>query len=246
MKKILIFGGTTEGRSLSEALSKLHFDITVSVATEYGYSLMDQNIKTIYGRMDAEEMKRFFISEKFDTVIDATHPYAIIATENIKKAAMDTGIKYMRLLREKSDTKGLIIVKDIAEAIEIINQNEGNILLSTGSKDLEAYTKVSDFSERVYPRVLPTVEAIEACDRLGYKKSNIIAMQGPFSKEINLALYRQFNIKILITKDGGKAGGFMEKIEAARECNLLSVVIKRSEEEGMSFKEILSAFKEEI
>lgn len=246
MKKILIFGGTTEGRCLAEELSKLDFDVTVSVATEYGYSLMDEHIKTIYGRMDSEEMAAFFIKENFDIIIDATHPYAIIATEHIKKASENTGKRYMRLLREKSNTEGLISVKDTKEAIEVINQNEGNVLLSTGSKDLEIYTGVSDFSERIYPRVLPMVEAIEACDRLGYKKSNIIAMQGPFSKEINIALFRQFHIKILVTKDSGKVGGFMEKIEAARECNILSIVIKRSEEEGIGFKELVSALKEEI
>ena len=60
-------------------------------------------------------------------------------------------------------------------------------------------------------------------------------MQGPFSKELNAAMIRQLDCKYLVTKMSGDAGGFQDKIDAARECGCVPVVIGRPlKEEGIS------------
>lgn len=79
----------------------------------------------------------------------------------------------------------------------------------TGAKELAAFAGLD--AARLYPRVLPTVAGITACEGVGIPHRNIIAMQGPFTLELNLALMQQFHIRYLVTKDGGSAGGFAEK-----------------------------------
>jgi precorrin-6x reductase len=76
------------------------------------------------------------------------------------------------------------------------------------------------------------VDSIEACLSHGFRSSHIIAMHGPFSKELNMAMMRQLDIKTLVTKDGGKPGGFTEKLEAVRELGAEMIVIGRPAEDA--------------
>ena len=67
---------------------------------------------------------------------------------------------------------------------------------------------------------------------------HLIGMQGPFSRELNAAMLRQYDCRYLVTKDTGKAGGFQDKIDAALECDAVPVIIGRPlKEEGMSVRE---------
>ena len=94
------------------------------------------------------------------------------------------------------------------------------------------------------PRVLPTVAGITACEGAGIPHRNIIAMQGPFTLELNLALMQQFHIRYLVTKDGGSAGGFAEKAQAAAQSGAALVVLRRPEECGETAEEILQRCRE--
>lgn len=243
MKKILIFGGTTEGRELAQRLSNREdMQITACVATEYGAELLQEselNAKILAGRQTEGEMQSL-IATKFDAVVDATHPYAAVASENIETAAKSCGVLYLRLLREASDSRGAIHVSSTAQAAEKLLDLSGNILLTTGSKELEKFIIVPNFAERIFPRVLPSVESVEKCEKLGFLRKNIIAMQGPFSTMLNIAIIEQFNIKNLVTKDGGKQGGFTEKIDAATQTGTQIIVINRPKiERGFNMQEIL-------
>ena len=73
---ILIFAGTTEGRILAGYASAHSVRCFVSVATDYGKSLIGhlENITLLTGRMDEEEMERFIEENDIRLVIDATHP----------------------------------------------------------------------------------------------------------------------------------------------------------------------------
>ena len=102
MKEILIFAGTTEGRALSEALTDAGIAHTVCVATEYGEIVLKENplVSIHRGRMDQEEIRHFVEKGNFLAVVDATHPYATVVTQNIKAAMKDLSIPYLRLKRE--------------------------------------------------------------------------------------------------------------------------------------------------
>lgn len=64
-------------------------------------------------------------------------------------------------------------------------------------------------------------------ENCGILAKNIIAIQGPFSKEFNSAIIKNYNIKYLITKESGTTGGELEKLQSAKENNITTLVLKR-------------------
>ena len=140
-----------------------------------------------------------------DLCVDATHPYAVDVTRNIRAAAAQAGVEYRRLLRARSPLpEDCVVFGTAAQAAEYLAGTKENILLATGAKELAAFAPLDP--ARLYPRVLPTPEGIAACEAAGIPHRNIIAMQGPFSCQLNKALIEQFHIRYLVTKDGGAAG----------------------------------------
>ncbi len=234
MYRAMLFAGTTEGRELAEYLADCGVDTVVSVATDYGQTLIEprQNLTVHAGRLDVGEMEQFLRAGRFDFVVDATHPYAAQVTQNIRAACQQVQLPCYRCLREASQTQeeGILRVADTHEAVEKLNCIPGNILLTTGSKELAAYTEVEGFAQRVFPRVLPLAKVVESCLALGVPAGHLIAMQGPFSKELNLAMIRQWDIRCLVSKESGKVGGEDEKLAAAREAGILTLLIGRPPE----------------
>ena len=323
--KVIVFGGTTEGREAIPALLREGCEVTLSVATETGLEALlgglkskaegytrgvvykgekeagdtydAGGVKVLVGRKEEEELKQLL--SEYEACIDATHPYAELITKNLKRACEVMGTRYFRLLRRDingktlnipkasvvsagrdqadgientgnradtpadeteatgnlADTAMVVYVKSVREAAELLKKTgekkedkdeaygAGNILLTTGSKELSAFSEIE--RERLYVRVLPTGESIAACEKNGIPHRNIIALWGPFLKELNLALLRQFHISYLVTKESGREGGFDEKLAAAKEAGCLLIVIERPKEEGMSLAEILEFLKSE-
>lgn len=236
--KIVIFGGTTEGRELSRRLSKAGAAVTVCVATEYGEEEQGRvpGVETRTGPLSPEE--KLALLKDAALCIDATHPYAKHVTVSVKAACAEASVEYLRLLRPPCDIEGAVTVESAAEAAVYLLEREGRILLTTGAKELTAYAGLTP--ERLFPRVLPSHESLAACEALGIPHRNIIAMQGPFSQALNAALIRQYGIQYVVTKDGGAPGGFPEKLAAAKETGARLIVLRRPEEDGMPFDEVLS------
>lgn len=105
-------------------------------------------------------------------------------------------------------------MESVQAAAEYLDQTQGNILLTTGSKELAGFTGMKDYQERLYARVLSLPNVMQACAELGFEGKHLIGMQGPFSRELNAAMLRQYDCKYLVTKDTGRAGGFQDKIDA--------------------------------
>lgn len=251
MEHILIFAGTTEGRRLAEAICEKNDPtaVTVCTATEYGKTCVNESVKgknleVLAGRMDVREMADLMREKQSAIVIDATHPFARDVTKNIKAAAEEVGTGYLRLLREKSENgEDVILADSLEEAVLYLKGTKGKILITTGSKELEQYTTIPDYRERCYARVLSTEESVVKAIRLGFEGKHLLAMQGPFSKEMNLAVLRQTGASYFVTKESGTEGGYREKLEAANEAGATLVVVRRPEETGYSQAEILSCLE---
>ena len=82
-----------------------------------------------------------------------------------------------------------------------------------------------DYEERIYSRVMANSGVIHACEDLGIRGRHIIGMYGPFSKEMNCAMIKDFDIRYLVTKDYGISTGFIEKMEAALEMDATLIVV---------------------
>ena len=246
MKKIVIFAGTTEGRRLSEILADAGIAHTVCVATEYGEIVMrDQTdaeaarakghslVSLHRGRMDRKQMEEFLCNDGYEIVVDATHPYARVVTENIRDAVKTQSSIYLRLEREISQTPeaedpavSIRYFESNADCAKVLENTEGNILLTTGSKELATYCASGRLHERLYVRILPGRESLELCMEQGIKGRQILALQGPFSTEMNAAILKQYDIRHMVTKNSGRTGGYREKLEAAKMLGIPVYVIQ--------------------
>ncbi len=215
---------------LCRFLSERGAQADVYVATGYGAAVMEPlpGITVHTGRLSAAELGQEIGEGAL--VIDATHPYAREISENLRMACQ--GSEYLRLLRPCTAEADVIRVPDTQAAAAWLDQHPVRALLTTGSKELSVFTAVCGYRDRLFPRVLPSPAVVEACMTLGFPGSHIIAMQGPFTRELNAALLRQLGAQVLVTKDTGTAGGFAEKIAAARETGATALVISRPVEEG--------------
>ena len=244
MYKLCVFAGTTEGRRLVELLADAPVEVTACVATEYGEALLTprERLTVSHRRLTEEEMEALLAQERFDLVVDATHPYAAEVTENIAQACRGAGVEYLRLLREADALpEGAVYLPDTESAVNWLAGTEGNILLTTGSKELAKYAALPGFARRVYARVLPMEASLSACRAAGLGPDRIIAMQGPFSREMNAALLGAVSAKYLVTKDTGGTGGFGEKAAAARDAGAVLIVVGRpAQREGLGFEETAS------
>ena len=241
--KLVIFSGTTEGREFSRAAAALGAAGTVCVATGLGAEEQGSapGVTVHAGRLDADEMAALLRNAAL--CVDATHPYATEATHNIRAAAGMAGVEYHRLLRRASELPaGSVVLPGAGEAAAYLADKAGRILLTTGAKELPAFAALDP--TRLYPRVLPTLAGIMACEAAGVPHRNIIAMQGPFTLGLNVALMRQFEIDYLVTKDGGAQGGFAEKAEAAAQCGAQLIVLRRPDEQGETAETILQRCRE--
>lgn len=241
MYKICIFAGTSEGRMLAERISGRGARITACVATEYGEALLKEGdgLRICAGRMDQRGMEELLRREKFDLVVDATHPYADRVTVNIAAACACQNIRYMRLLRSSdADTADGLFVEDAQACAEYLKGQTGNILLTIGSKELSAFCQDAQLRNRIYARVLPMPASLDICAGCGIIPSRIIAMQGPFDEEMNIAMLRFAQAKFIVTKDTGSAGGYAQKISAARKTGVQAVIIGRpAQREGLGFED---------
>ena len=222
MKKVLVFAGTTEGRELAELLADSNIKCSVCVATDYALELMnDKRLDVHCGRLTEEEMEVLMRDGKFDVVVDATHPYAQIVSQNVRQAADMESISLIRLRRStESAEEGFVSFKTHEECSAWLSLQTGNILLTTGSKDLGSYAKNETIKNRLFVRVLPGEESIRLCTANGITGRQIIAMQGPFSAQMNECILREYSIDWMVTKISGHAGGFEEKVEAAKKAGV--------------------------
>lgn len=243
MCSILIFGGTTEGRELAQFCHRQGIPAYISVATEYGERLLDgsEYVKIITGRKDNAAIGDFLEAHTIHLVIDATHPYAREVSRNISQACQGSDVRYLRVLRQGGErVESGRYFDSLDQAVDYLNTTDtGRILVTTGSKELQKLCRLKDYGKRCVIRVLPADGIVEQCEALGFDRAQIIAEQGPFSKEQNERQLRAFNAACLLTKDSGRAGGFEDKVNAARECGAELLIIKRPEETGISLDEAM-------
>ncbi len=249
---IFLFGGTTEGREIAEFFEQIHRNVKYFVATEYGEEMLGKTgfVEIVRGRKEKEEILSLLRSEKAELVLDATHPYATMVSSHLRECCEQTGIEYIRIIRKSEcdsndkegwDFEGVLFFQDLNEIVKYLKGSAGNILLTTGSKQIREFSVLD--KERIYARVLPDEESIRACVNAGIQKSHILAMQGPFSAGLNEMLLKNYRCRFLVTKESGDIGGFSEKIRGAKAAGATVLVLGRPHAEtGMSVTQLKQKF----
>ncbi len=242
--KVLLFAGTVEGHKIAEYLAEKNIPSLVCVATEYGKSLLPDNIDILTGRLGRGDMVKLMQKHNFTLCIDATHPYADEVSKNISDATREAGLSLYRIVRPQTEAEYGLLFKSMSEIAQYLSYTDGNIFVTTGSKDIAAFSALKD---RVFARVLPDGVVIKKCNDAGFSGKHLICMQGPFSAELNAALMREVDAKFLVTKESGSAGGFEEKIKAAKEVGAQALILARpTEETGINFDKIFEMIEKII
>lgn len=231
---ILLLGGTSEAGAIAAALAAAGVRVLVSAATDLSHSVrLTDSVAVRAGVLDEAGLHDLIVEVRAQAVVDATHPYAALVTRNAQKAAARAGVPYLRYLRPPAvaEESGVIVVGDHDEAARLAFLSGRPVLLTIGTRHLAPYLRESRRTAvPVIARVLPTPEALQACAAVGLPGKRVVQGQGPFSVAQTIEVIRRHGIGILVTKDGGAAGGVPEKFEAARHEGCEIVVVARPEE----------------
>lgn len=228
---ILFLAGTSDARALAIHLQNQGYPLLATVVTDSAAdSLRENGIKYQVGRLSVDDMIGLIHKYEMSYVIDASHPFAEEASKTAMAASKACNIPYIRYERPKEQYRSPLIteVESYEEAAELAQSHKGTIMLTTGSKTLEIFTKyLMQDDIRLVCRMLPNIGNMEKCEQLGIKQKDIIAIQGPFSESLNKSLYEQYNVSLMITKESGKVGSVDEKMKAALHLGIPIIIIKR-------------------
>lgn len=229
---ILVLAGTSDARELALRMKAAGYSLLTTVVTENAaLELENSGLNVRVGRLTAQEMVRLIGNRKITAVVDASHPFAEEASRNAIQASEQAGVPYIRYERESQsyDYEKLTIVEGYEAAAELAAKKQGVIMLTTGSKTLQIFTEKLLGLEgvRLLARMLPRIDNLEKCEVLGLPQKNIIAIQGPFTKEFDKALYQQYGVTLMITKESGQVGSVNEKMAAAKELGIGTILIGR-------------------
>ena len=229
---ILVLAGTRDGREIASALEKSGYSVTVSVTSEYGRELAKQSAARVQAEaMTEAELALFIRQEGIRVLVDATHPYAVNVSRNAAAAAKSAGIPCLRYERPCSnlpDYAGISMAPDMQSAAEMAVQLGETVFLTVGSHTLPIFRAAAKGRKcRLIARVLPQPDVIAACLAAGFSPADIVALQGPFSCELNMALFREYGADVMVTKNSGAVGGMDEKMKAAIAMKMKVVVVQR-------------------
>nr|WP_246406411.1 cobalt-precorrin-6A reductase [Modestobacter versicolor] len=215
----MVLGGTGEARELAAALVTEGVDVLSSLAGRTAEPVLPEGPVRVGGFGGAEGLAEWLAEHRPGAVVDATHPFAAQITGNAAAAAGRHGTPLLRLQRpgwqpQPGDTWRH--VDSLAAAAEAV-AGFRSVFLTTGRQGLRAF---ADLPGRVLVRsVDPPDEPLPA-------GATLLLDRGPFSVADELALMREHEVDVVVTKDSG--GHLTEaKLTAARELGLPVVLVSR-------------------
>lgn len=231
-RAIWVYSGTSDGNALARELAGPSSPVVVSTASEYGGDIAKEHcpqVTVCAGRLGIDARRRVMRASHARAIVDATHPYAQQISRQLIELAGELAIPYVRFERPgTTDTGASLLCDTAAEAAEWAIRVGRRIFLATGSKDLPTFLEAPGAHEREwFVRLTPEPALIRRAVALGIRRDRIVAMQGPFSRSFNRAVWSDQRIDCVVTKDSGEAGGFSAKIEAAASLDIPVVVIRR-------------------
>jgi len=231
---VWVFAGTSDGNALAAQLAQQGHPVVVSTATEYGGALALQDcpgVSVWAGRRGVEARKQALQRHAARVLVDATHPFATQMSQQLIGLSAALGIPYLRYERPSAvaegDSAGLC--DSMEEAASQAIAGAQRIFLATGSKDLASFLQAPGAEDKQwFVRVTAEPEFLQRALDLGVPRNRICAMQGPFSEGFNRALWQDWNIDCVVTKDSGDAGGYRAKADAAAALDIPLLTVRRT------------------
>ena len=242
---IWVFSGTGDGNALAAELFDRGYRLIVSTASDYGAELALEALPGLdvrSGRKGIDARRSELQQSRAGAIVDATHPFATEISTQLTQLACELNIPYIRYERPSVHLAGFDHhVQDMPAAARQAIEIGQRIFLATGIKDLQTFLQQPSAENRQwFLRITPDADSLERALKLGVPRSNICAMQGPFSTELNVALWSSWKVDCVVTKESGEAGGFQSKVDAARKLGIPLIVVERPK---MSYPAVVSDFK---
>ena len=230
--KVWLIGGTSESTTIAQtfAANQIPFVITVTTITaQFLYS----DAEVVIGRMDKARMESFCCEHKIITVIDASHPYAVEVSRQAIAITAQLGIPYLRYERAScsaataAPADSLIIELDSFDRLVSGDYlRHQRVLLTVGCQPLPRFQSWHSKST-LFARILPQVASLETALAAGFTSDRLIALRPPINAAIETALWRQWQISLVVTKASGKAGGEDVKRQVAVNLGIPLIIVAR-------------------
>ncbi len=228
---VLLLGGTSETAPLAHAISGAGFAVLISTSSEIPLDVgATAHLRRRTGRLDEAGLLALLRAEAVAIVVDATHPYAVVATHTARAAAAIARVPYVRFERPPAlnEVEGIARAPNHDTAAVMAFGHGCAVLLTIGSRHLEPYVRAARAHRlSLWARVLDHPESWDACLRVGLCAEEVIRGRGPFSVQQNRETICRLGVGVLVTKDGGDAGGARAKVLAAKEERCRVVVVER-------------------
>ncbi|UNC92495.1 precorrin-6A reductase [Candidatus Contubernalis alkaliaceticus] len=232
---LLLIAGTTEGRVLFHRLKGTGLKLIATSLTDYGINLLngegDSNFEAVKGSLDKTGLSQLIEEKSITKIIDASHPFALEISKHAMDAAREQGVVYLRYERSPLILPENNLIKRTDGFQQAAEEAVGFgrvIFLTIGVRNLQPFVSTAEKQEKnIVARVLPLESSLKACRENGLQPSQIVALQGTGSKDLNKELFKFYQASVLVTKDGGTTGGTLTKIEAALELNIPVIFIQR-------------------
>jgi len=182
-ENVWILSGTSDGPVIANRLLDLNYSVFASVLTYKAGQAYIENPKLhiITGKLNnKDEIINFIKQNKIKCVVDATHPFAVIISENLNNACKEINTPLLLFQRKSliNKTNNFFYIEDLKDINKNVDLENKNILLAIGSRFLkETANYYINCKANVFTRVLPTYESITKAFGSCIKNTNIAILE---------------------------------------------------------------------
>ncbi|MGW5072500.1 cobalt-precorrin-6A reductase [Rhodococcus sp. NPDC004095] len=221
MRRVLILGGTSEGRALAAALvSEPGIAVESSLAGRVRNPRLPDGEVRVGGFGGVDGLREYLRANRIDAIVDATHPFASRITANAATAAASAGVPLLILRRPAwtpAPEDNWTQVDSLAAAAAALPALGRRVFLTIGRQGVDAFAGSDAWF---------LVRAIDPPEGPAPTATTLLLDRGPFGLDAERELLRDNRIDVLVTKNSG--GALTEaKLTAARELGVAVLMVSR-------------------
>lgn len=223
---IWLIGGTHESRWIADLILRQGFPCWVSVTTPAACGLYPVHplLTCHVERLTPDRARKLIQQHAIQGIVDASHPFAVEISTLAIEISQELGLPYLRFERpELPQATG--IYTDLATLLQSKLLVGQRVLLTLGVKHLAAFAFLQH-QTTLFARILPTARALETALAAGFDRQRLIAIFPPVSRELERALWQQWQITTVVTKASGTESEQIKQT-LARELGVKLITLQR-------------------
>ncbi len=231
-RRIWLIGGTQESVNLAAAIASIALPCIVSVTTASARCLYPTaaNLQVWVGRLNPTQMLQFLQQQQIVAILDASHPYAVEISESAIALAQNNHIPYLRYERPNVDpglnSASVINLDSFDTLLAGSYLHSCRVLLTVGYRFLHLFQPWQQRST-LFARILPSAIALTSAFNAGFTPERLICLRPPICADLEKALWRQWQISVVVTKASGTPGGEDIKRSLAAQLGIQLILIDR-------------------